>query len=299
GMTFPEFACLARCNGLTVTSVPGDTVTLPEFLRDVQSVTSGDGSTQMVVSFSRKTLGQTGDGHFSPIGAYHAGSGQALVLDVARFKYPSYFVEVEKLWEAMRPVDKETGMPRGYFLLRKQEREGRSIPLARVQRARASPLLAMAGRALASGDKEEVLRQLVEPFGRRETSPLVFGEVGVDLASEEEGSMKEHLEEDIGALVCGLKSSALYTECVGILTRAGALKSGEELRESASLATLFVAAMPRTLVRKMDEGLRSKVDGVAGTGADAGLVREEVARLLGQLESLSNVNCGCSKKACL
>jgi len=38
------------------------------------------------VSYSRRTFGQTGDGHFSPIGGYHAGKDLVLILDVARFK---------------------------------------------------------------------------------------------------------------------------------------------------------------------------------------------------------------------
>ena len=38
----------------------------------------------MIVSYSRKALGQTGDGHYSPIGGYHAESDQVLILDVAR-----------------------------------------------------------------------------------------------------------------------------------------------------------------------------------------------------------------------
>ena len=38
----------------------------------------------MIVSYSRKALGQTGDGHYSPIGGYHAATDQVLILDVAR-----------------------------------------------------------------------------------------------------------------------------------------------------------------------------------------------------------------------
>ena len=42
-----------------------------------------------------------------------------LILDVARFKYPSYWVHIDRLWDALQPVDAETGRPRGYFLLKK------------------------------------------------------------------------------------------------------------------------------------------------------------------------------------
>lgn len=43
--------------------------------------------------------------------------GMVLVLDTARFKYPSYFVSVKELWKSLFPIDVETGSSRGYFLL--------------------------------------------------------------------------------------------------------------------------------------------------------------------------------------
>ena len=49
------------------------------------------------------------------IAAYHAPSDSALVLDVARFKYPPYFVSLPLLYESMRAADAATGRPRGYL----------------------------------------------------------------------------------------------------------------------------------------------------------------------------------------
>ena len=69
----------------------------------------------MVVSFSRAALGQTGDGHFSPIAAYSEETDRCLVLDVARFKYPPYWASVEDLYESMRPEDPVTNKSRGWF----------------------------------------------------------------------------------------------------------------------------------------------------------------------------------------
>ena len=60
---------------------------------------------------------QTGTGHFSPIGGYHAGEDMALILDVARFKYPPHWVPVELLWAAMNTTDDSTGLLRGSLLL--------------------------------------------------------------------------------------------------------------------------------------------------------------------------------------
>lgn len=42
-----------------------------------------------------------------------------LILDVARFKYPSYWVPIQRLFESLQPIDAETGQPRGYSVLRK------------------------------------------------------------------------------------------------------------------------------------------------------------------------------------
>ncbi len=76
--------------------------------------------THMIVSFSRPSLGQTGVGHFSPIGAYNSARSLVLILDVARFKYPPYWVDARLLWDAMAPIDGDTGHPRGYILLQRR-----------------------------------------------------------------------------------------------------------------------------------------------------------------------------------
>ncbi|KAG0234207.1 hypothetical protein BGW42_006845 [Actinomortierella wolfii] len=115
GITFSQFACLSKCH-CEVQVRRAEQVTLDMFKKDLEMVCSRD-DIHMVVSFSRKSLGQTGDGHFSPIGGYVPDKGMVLVLDTARYKYPSYFVKVEDLWKSLFPIDVETGNSRGYFLL--------------------------------------------------------------------------------------------------------------------------------------------------------------------------------------
>lgn len=56
-----------------------------------------------------------GDGHFSPVGGYHAGQDMVLILDTARFKYPPHWVPLRRLYQAMARVDSATGQPRGYL----------------------------------------------------------------------------------------------------------------------------------------------------------------------------------------
>lgn len=40
-----------------------------------------------------------------------------LILDVARFKYPPYWVPVSLLWDAVTAVDELSGSPRGWVTL--------------------------------------------------------------------------------------------------------------------------------------------------------------------------------------
>jgi glutathione gamma-glutamylcysteinyltransferase len=87
--------------------------------KDALNAAAAQQDTHMIVSFSREGLGQTGIGHFSPVAAVHPERGLALVLDVARFKYPPYWVRIEELFEAMKHVDPVTQLPRGYCLIRR------------------------------------------------------------------------------------------------------------------------------------------------------------------------------------
>jgi glutathione gamma-glutamylcysteinyltransferase len=125
GMNFDEFDSFARCQGLQVEAFrlspdvrsEADSSSMAKFRERVESVSSSDKSESfMAVNFSRKPLGQTGDGHFSPVGGYHKGKDLVLIMDVARFKYPPYWVPLDILWESMAVNDASTNLPRGYFI---------------------------------------------------------------------------------------------------------------------------------------------------------------------------------------
>lgn len=83
-----------------------------------QSCRSDQGDLFIIANFDRQTLGQTGSGHFSPIGGYHRQKDLVLIMDVARFKYPPWWVPVEDLWRAMAIGDPMTEESRGYFVTR-------------------------------------------------------------------------------------------------------------------------------------------------------------------------------------
>jgi len=153
GICIGKLDCLARCNGATTVLKYGDSTSVEEFRRDVIRTTGGrnahlhEGEARLcseeacngshhhheqeqhhvqqgqnellIVGYNRQIMGQTGTGHFSPVGGYHAGRDMALIMDVARFKYPPHWVSVPLLWEAMQTADPETQRSRGYMVVAK------------------------------------------------------------------------------------------------------------------------------------------------------------------------------------
>jgi hypothetical protein len=150
GVTLPQAACLARCNGAAVEMVVADAdnslATLEAFRAAVADAAGGSGR-YVIASYSRKALNQTGDGHFSPVGAYDPASDQVLILDAARFKYAPHWVPLAALHAAMAPHDSVTGRPRGFLLLAQAPRPASVLFTLDVRDAEA----AAAARAWAEG----------------------------------------------------------------------------------------------------------------------------------------------------
>lgn len=113
GISFGKVVCLAHCAGANVEAYRTDESSVDEFRRLVV-MCSTLSDTHLVSSYHRKAFKQTGTGHFSPIGGYHASTDMVLILDVARFKYPPHWVPLELLWEAMDTMDEATRRRRGY-----------------------------------------------------------------------------------------------------------------------------------------------------------------------------------------
>eukprot|EP01062_Namystynia_karyoxenos_P058047 TRINITY_DN4940_c0_g1_i1.p1 TRINITY_DN4940_c0_g1~~TRINITY_DN4940_c0_g1_i1.p1 ORF type:complete len:519 (+),score=150.90 TRINITY_DN4940_c0_g1_i1:83-1639(+) len=132
GITLPRFVCLARCNGLCVDLYrPSDEGQSEGAFRDavIAACSSATGDV-VVAAYSRKQFKQTGDGHYSPIGAYHRERDLILVLDVARFKYPPHWVPLTEMWKAMQRADPDTGSERGYCVMRRKVQQERRCALA-------------------------------------------------------------------------------------------------------------------------------------------------------------------------
>ncbi len=77
----------------------------------VKDITKKDDEV-IVLTYSRGVLGQTGTGHFSPLGGYHPGRDLVLILDTARFKYPPHWVSLPLICQAMHEIDPDTGVYR-------------------------------------------------------------------------------------------------------------------------------------------------------------------------------------------
>ncbi|KAL7518328.1 hypothetical protein ACHAWX_003168 [Stephanocyclus meneghinianus] len=124
GISFDTFACLAKCQGLGVEATRGSDSTVDEFREVIKRICTSSSPSDcthptsfLIVSYTRKVIGQTGTGHFSPVGAYDEASDSVLLLDTARFKYGPHWVKVELLFEALSPPDPSTGKSRGYMIL--------------------------------------------------------------------------------------------------------------------------------------------------------------------------------------
>lgn len=143
GISVDTFACLARCNGAaaTVVRVPAladasattvdpDTISdsdpgLARCRQTIMEATKTRSGSFLIAAYSRKPLGQTGGGHYSPVGGYHAGRDMVLIMDVARFKYPPHWVPLKTLYASMRLVDPDTKRARGYVTVQRSA----SVPL--------------------------------------------------------------------------------------------------------------------------------------------------------------------------
>ena len=129
------------------------------------------GPESVVASYSRTLVNQTGDGHFSPIGAYDAESDSVLVLDVARFKYSPHWLPLRALVKAMRPPDKATGRPRGWLRVRAAQAP-RSV-LFTLEGAATEAAAVAAARYFGETTLPELLRGLPEGGGGDAAASLV------------------------------------------------------------------------------------------------------------------------------
>ncbi|MCP9851238.1 phytochelatin synthase family protein [Cyanobium sp. Morenito 9A2] len=118
GMTLQDLRALLASRGLQARAIHGDRLSQAQFRLLLRSNLSQSGD-RLLVNYDRKSLGQAGGGHISPVAAYHAASDRVLILDVARYRYPSVWVPLADLWQAIRSTDSSSGLSRGVVVVRR------------------------------------------------------------------------------------------------------------------------------------------------------------------------------------
>ena len=118
GMTLEQLRAMLASHGLQARAIHGDRLSQAQFRLLLRSNLREPGD-RLLVNYDRRALGQAGGGHISPVAAYHAPTDRVLILDVARYRYPSVWVPLADLWEAIRTTDSSSGRSRGVVVVRR------------------------------------------------------------------------------------------------------------------------------------------------------------------------------------
>ena len=297
GLTLGQLECLARCNGARVETVraddDGDGDGLAALRAHTLAAATSAGEPFLVAAYSRRVVGQTGDGHYSPIGGYHRARDLALVLDVARFKYPPHWVPLPLLWAAMQPVDPATGRARGYMVLRRCASAFASVCTLAADgdsfRAAAEELADALPQALAD-DRPATVDDVVASFMLRSTGALACG-VAVRTGADD---VVGH--ERLAALWRELQAMPLFGSVTRVLAGRGevarTVARAPLLRDRpGELLTLLLLACPPEVFARLPAPLREEVLRVRDPGALPPAVRDEVGHLAQQMAALRDRCC--------
>lgn len=275
GVTMDQFACLARCNGARARMYAAEGSTLSELRYHVRGACSQAGGAHVVAAYARGALGQTGDGHYSPIGGYHRGRDLALVMDVARFKYPPHWVSLQVLWDAMQPADPVTARPRGYFVLSRGAGGVRLVCAApeepeaweRLERAFIEAL-----REAAAGEGAGSLEALVGAL-----LPRLPGDAWRVIPERDQSGL---------ALFEEVRATPAYGLVQGALARSSARGRGEGI--PPELATILLLSLPRDLWSMAPGDVAGELEGLRSPDALPPGLKAEVARVSAQIGALDD-----------
>ncbi|XP_058005781.1 glutathione gamma-glutamylcysteinyltransferase 1-like isoform X2 [Hevea brasiliensis] len=84
----------------------------------------------------------------------------ALILDVARFKYPPHWVPLTLLWEAMNNIDETTGKNKGFIFKLRSHPESGLLYSLKCGESR------MVGESLSQEEKLKIVVKVSVPRGR-------------------------------------------------------------------------------------------------------------------------------------
>ncbi len=284
GITLHEFSCLARCNGATAelhnagtaasppppasTSTASDAA-LQAFRNQVAHTMAHADSGIVVVAYSRQALGQTGDGHFSPIGGYNAQRDQMLIMDVARFKYSPHWVNTADLFRAMTAIDATTQRPRGWILLRRAP-GGRPMMLRlfAAKNLGSIALTALVEELEQALPTAQTVADVVDIFAK--LAPTFWDTIGT--FHDGPHLPTEHASE-VQALLAGLAASPM----------AALVKTSRVAPELQPLIALLLLALPERALTSASLSLQTAFATARHIAATDDGLRREVAALSQQL----------------
>lgn len=120
GMTLQQMAdAIDTFDGVFVEHFHASDISLTEFRLIAKTALANN--QYVTVNFLRTAAGfETGGGHHSPVAAYNKETDQFLILDVARYRYPSFWISAEDLWNSINTTDNDAGKSRGFIVIAKQ-----------------------------------------------------------------------------------------------------------------------------------------------------------------------------------
>jgi hypothetical protein len=116
GMTRDEMATALQEQGVKAESFAGDSFD-NDSLRELLQKALGNDGKFVLVNYARATFGQVGGGHWSVLAAFDEDSDSVLILDVAKYKYPPVWVDVDLLRQAIATIDSTSQKSRGLVLV--------------------------------------------------------------------------------------------------------------------------------------------------------------------------------------
>ena len=119
GLQLSQLAQVLRSHGLKVVTRVVDERADATAIRRELAANLASGGDFVLVNYARRSLGQRGGGHISPLGAYDERSDSFLIMDVNPNRAPWVWVGSDDLIAAMRTFD--TVENRGYLLVSEAE----------------------------------------------------------------------------------------------------------------------------------------------------------------------------------
>ncbi|MCX8958746.1 phytochelatin synthase family protein [Erwinia psidii] len=106
--------------GLKVNAVPVRALEQQEKMKKEIIAAMQQDKSFVIVNFLRSAIGQSGDGHFSPLGAYDAKSDSFLIMDVSNTEHPWIWLDSQTLFKGMHTLD--GAEYRGYLIVRESDK---------------------------------------------------------------------------------------------------------------------------------------------------------------------------------